>query len=618
MSFKYRFILSFVLLETFFIILIVSVNFFTINTSTKNLTNEKIESNVTLLGQLVKVPVSIYDIGTLDDLVTNANTNKYINSIIVLDSHDRILSSRYTYKHLKEEDLLKIKENKSVEVDNKTYEIIYKEIFEEETLVCSLYIIFDTTSSSKSIEDNKTRTLFIIFIEIIISTLLSYILGSRLTKKLTQLSNIAIKIGKEENIEVPFTNTKDEIGILSKSMSEMQEDLKKRNYQLIHTNKKLEEQKEELIRANKAKDDFLANMSHELKTPLNSINVVSSVMKRNRDNNLNEKQIKSLEIINKCGNDLLYLVNDVLDISKLEAHEIKINYAEINIHKFITQVYDLIKPQAKEKNLNFVLDIDSTLTTIYSDENKINQIIKNLLSNSLKFTKEGTISLIVKDEDKNITISVNDEGIGIPQEKLAHIFDRFKQVDSSTSRQYGGTGLGLAISQELALLLKGTIHIQSTENVGTNFKLTIPKKNQNDIDINLTKIDEESEIERIEISEKKEEPINKYQEKESILIFNSDPMFFFNVTIKLGKKYNVFQVSNTKEFLNIYKKNSIVKTIIDFSSIKKEELEEIEIEEQKKIIAIYEDKSEDTYSQYDNNIYLKINKSNINKEITNV
>ncbi len=617
MSFKYRFILSFVLLEAFFIILIVSVNFFTINTSTKKLTNEKIESNVTLLGQLVKVPVSIYDIGTLDDLVTNANTNKYINSIIVLDSHDRILSSRYTYKHLKEEDLLKIKENKSVKIDKTTYEIIYKEIFEEETLVCSLYIIFDTTSSSKSIEDNKTRTLFIIFIEIIISTLLSYILGSRLTKKLTQLSNIAIKIGKEENIEVPFTNTKDEIGILSKSMSEMQEDLKKRNYQLIHTNKKLEEQKEELIRANKAKDDFLANMSHELKTPLNSINVVSSVMKRNKENNLNEKQIKSLEIINKCGNDLLYLVNDVLDISKLEAHEIKINYAEINIHKFITQVYDLIKPQAKQKNLNFVLDIDSTLTTIYSDENKINQIIKNLLSNSLKFTKEGTISLIVKDEDKNITISVNDEGIGIPQEKLAHIFDRFKQVDSSTSRQYGGTGLGLAISQELALLLKGTIHIQSTENVGSNFKLTIPKKNQNDIDINLTKIDEESEIERIEISEKKEEPINKYQEKESILIFNSDPMFFFNVTIKLGKKYNVFQVSNTKEFLNIYKKNSIVKTIIDFSSIKKEELEEIEIEEQKKIIAIYEDKSEDTYSQY-NNIYLKINKSNINKEITNI
>ncbi|MAC82613.1 MAG: hypothetical protein CL624_00600, partial [Arcobacter sp.] len=267
MSFKYRFILSFVLLEAFFIILIVSVNFFTINTSTKKLTNEKIESNVTLLGQLVKVPVSIYDIGTLDDLVTNANTNKYINSIIVLDSHDRILSSRYTYKHLKEEDLLKIKENKSVKIDKTTYEIIYKEIFEEETLVCSLYIIFDTTSSSKSIEDNKTRTLFIIFIEIIISTLLSYILGSRLTKKLTQLSNIAIKIGKEENIEVPFTNTKDEIGILSKSMSEMQEDLKKRNYQLIHTNKKLEEQKEELIRANKAKDDFLANMSHELKTP---------------------------------------------------------------------------------------------------------------------------------------------------------------------------------------------------------------------------------------------------------------------------------------------------------------------------------------------------------------
>jgi signal transduction histidine kinase len=238
---------------------------------------------------------------------------------------------------------------------------------------------------------------------------------------------------------------------------------------------KLEDQKTELIQANKSKDDFLANMSHELKTPLNSINVISDVMMRNRANNLDEKQVKNLEIINKCGKDLLFLINDVLDISKLEAGQIILNNGTIDIKELIRSIYDMFYPQTKVKDIDFVLKIDESLNNIYSDEDRIKQIVKNLLSNALKFTQEGKISLIVKDENENIRILVKDEGIGIPEDKLEHIFDRFKQVDGSTTRKYGGTGLGLAICKELAQLLKGNITVKSELDKGSTFEVVISK-----------------------------------------------------------------------------------------------------------------------------------------------
>ena len=264
------------------------------------------------------------------------------------------------------------------------------------------------------------------------------------------------------------------------------------NLQKVHeANLLLKKQTLELININKAKDDFLANMSHELKTTLNSINVISSVMNRNKDNNLSKKQLKNLEIINKCGNELLFLVNDILDLSKLEAKEISLNYEEIDIHNFITKTYEIMLPQAKQKHLNFILDIDPNITTIISDEKRINQIIKNFLSNSLKFTEKGTISLKVKDLNENIIIKVSDEGIGIAKEKITYIFDRFKQADSSISKNYGGTGLGLPISRELASLLKGKITIKSEENIGTSFELILPKKINNYNNINILEKTEE-------------------------------------------------------------------------------------------------------------------------------
>ena len=238
---------------------------------------------------------------------------------------------------------------------------------------------------------------------------------------------------------------------------------------------KLEDQKNELIKANKAKDDFLANMSHELKTPLNSINVISDVMAKNRSGKLDEKQVKNLQIINKCGKDLLFLINDVLDLSKLEAGQIIVNNSSINLKDLMSSIYDMFYPQTKMKNIDFVMKIDESLESIYSDEDRIKQIIKNLLSNALKFTEKGRISLVVKDDKENIRIIVEDEGIGIPKDKLEHIFDRFKQVDGSTTRKYGGTGLGLAICKELAMLLKGDVYVSSELDKGSKFEFIFSK-----------------------------------------------------------------------------------------------------------------------------------------------
>ena len=473
MSFKYRFILSFVFLEIFFITLIVSINFFTITNSSKNLINERIQSNITFLEQLVKIPVSIYDIATLDNLVENST--KYMNSFVILDSNDKILSKRYLYDFLTIEQLLQLKSNKSIEINDKSFEIVYKELFEDNIQIGSMYIIFDTSSNYSFIENNKKRTILIILIEILLSTILSYFIGSNLTKKLTKLSEIASIIGKEQKADIPYINSKDEIGILSKSMFSMQESLLNRKKEQKKYTKMLHMQKLELIQANKSKDDFLANMSHELKTPLNSINVISDVMMRNKANNLDERQVKNLEIINKCGKDLLFLINDVLDISKLEAGQIILNNTIIDIKELIRSIYDMFYPQTKVKDVDFVLKIDESLNNIYSDEDRIKQIVKNLLSNALKFTPKGKISLIVKDENENVRIIVKDEGIGIPEDKLEHIFDRFKQVDGSTTRKYGGTGLGLAICKELAHLLKGNITVKSELDKGSSFELELPK-----------------------------------------------------------------------------------------------------------------------------------------------
>ncbi len=363
---------------------------------------------------------------------------------------------------------------------------------------------------------------------------------------------------------------------------------------------KLDNQNKELIEANKSKDDFLANMSHELKTPLNSINIISSIMMKNKDQKLDIEQVKSLKIINSCGQDLLFLINDVLDISKLEAGEIIINYATFNLYKCMHKLKDMIEPQANKKGLNLILEYESATELIYSDEQRIAQILKNLLSNSLKFTHEGNIKIIVRDSKNFISILVEDDGIGIAKDKLDSIFDRFKQVDESTSRLYGGTGLGLSICKELTSLLNGLIDVQSILERGTKFTLTIPKN----IDKIDTKVLNEKEGKEPLTNIVKSENIN--QNNKNILIFNNDPINYLKIIVGLKKDNDVKQLNNLDELFDELKnRNNYSHIIIDTQNLSSKELVEIDITDNLILIIEKDETLPDDLLQKANYIYTK-------------
>lgn len=348
---------------------------------------------------------------------------------------------------------------------------------------------------------------------------------------------------------------------------------------------KLEEQKKELLDANKAKDDFMANMSHELKTPLNSINVISNVMVKNKRGVFNEKDIKNLEIINRCGKDLLFLINDVLDLSKLEAGEIILNNDKIDLRELMGSIYDMFNLQVKEKNIDFIFHIDKSLDYIFSDKDRISQIIKNLLSNALKFTENGEVKFLIVDENENFRVIVEDDGIGISEDKLEHIFDRFKQVDGSTTRKYGGTGLGLAISKELSKLLAGEISVESKVGKGSKFSVVLPKNKHLLESMSFLEIR----------GTKNEDTLADKKPKEEIIVLNNDPVLFFNLVIDLNKKYKVLQAFSFDELKKYMERDE--KMIIVIDKITKEELDFLVNNSENKLIFISEDEIVQKYKE---------------------
>ena len=441
---------------------------------------------------------------------------------------------------------------------------------------------------NSEIFESIKETVFLMLFNLLGSMIILFILFTAfilkyLNKPLTKIIEETKKfdVVAHEVIEIKTDNfQKNEFYKLAKTFNKMSKEINEAYINMqqltmireIQKNK-LEEQKDELIKANKSKDDFLANMSHELKTPLNSINIISEVMINNREKNLTDKQKKNLEIVNKCGRDLLFLINDVLDLSKLEAGQIVLNNKEINVKDFVSSIYDMFKPQTKLKDVKFVVKVDENINSIYSDEERIKQIVKNLLSNALKFTEKGEISLKVEDDKDNVKIIVKDEGIGIPKDKLEHIFDRFKQVDGSTTRKYGGTGLGLSICKELAILLKGEISVESTLDEGSVFEILIPK---NEHLINSLK------------KEDKHDDKKKEETKETLFVYNNNPVSFFQIILLLNKNFLVKQYSKIDELISNYKDES-KKVVIDISELDENSFEHIKKEiKYSDLIVLYE------------------------------
>jgi CheY-like chemotaxis protein/CHASE3 domain sensor protein len=232
----------------------------------------------------------------------------------------------------------------------------------------------------------------------------------------------------------------------------------------------------ELQRANEYKSEFLANMSHELRTPLNSTLILAKLLADNKTGNLTEQQVKFAQTITSAGNDLLSLINDVLDLSRIEAGKVELTPEPVSIARTIQELVTIFQPAAEQKRLRFSTSVEPGVAEqIETDPHRLGQILKNLLSNALKFTEKGEVALrVFSDEPAKVSFSVRDTGVGIASHQQEVIFEAFRQADGSIHRKFGGTGLGLSISRDLAALLGGTISVQSESGAGSIFTLTLP------------------------------------------------------------------------------------------------------------------------------------------------
>ena len=310
--------------------------------------------------------------------------------------------------------------------------------------------------------------------------------NTRTEELLTQSQSLAgeLKIQQEE-----LSRTNDELQDKALLLVKQKNEVENKNREVEEARKSLEEKAEQLTLTSKYKSEFLANMSHELRTPLNSLLILAQQLYENAEGNLNDKQIRYAKTIHSCGDDLIQLINDILDLSKIESGFISANISPVRFAEIAAFVETTFKPISEARHLRFTIDTDSRLpSSMETDVQRLNQILKNLLSNSFKFTEKGEVRLNIYQAEKKwkmgnpnldnaplvVAFAISDTGIGIPQEKQNIIFEAFQQAEGSTSRKYGGTGLGLSISRGLAELLGGTIELESNPSVGSTFTLFLP------------------------------------------------------------------------------------------------------------------------------------------------
>jgi signal transduction histidine kinase/CheY-like chemotaxis protein len=268
-----------------------------------------------------------------------------------------------------------------------------------------------------------------------------------------------------------------ELEEINAQLEEQTQALTQHNEDLDRTRRQLEAKAAELERSNQYKSEFLANMSHELRTPLNSSLILAKLLADNAQGNLSAEQVQFATTIYSAGNDLLDLINDILDLSKIEARKVEVQREAVSVQALVENLTQSFAPLAKEKRLELRMDIDDGVATVFeSDPQRLRQILKNLLSNALKFTEKGAVRLQIRPGEADmLAFAVSDTGIGIARQQQQIIFEPFQQADGSTSRKYGGTGLGLSISRELALLLGGRIELESAEGQGSTFTLLLPR-----------------------------------------------------------------------------------------------------------------------------------------------
>jgi len=389
----------------------------------------------------------------------------------------------------------------------------------------------------------------------------------------TTSQNVQIKVLLEKSQEA-FEELQTQSEELQESNVQMEEqqqqltiqskELQTKNDTLAQAKEEIDKRADELEKASKYKSEFLANMSHELRTPLNSIILLSKLLTQNQNNTLNKKDVEKSSVIHKAGNDLLLLINDILDLSKIESGNMELIYEDIYSADMIEDLKGLFGAVAEDKGVQLVIH-DNYNDSFSTDKVKLSQVLKNLLSNAFKFTKEGKVTIKIDQENNHLIIKIIDTGIGIPKDKLGTIFDAFKQVDGSISREFGGTGLGLSISKTIIDLMGGELSVESEFGEGSSFIVSLPLKKGQEIhkvekEIPIVETEAEPIIETVlksKVIPICEEETETFDENElsgkNILIVDDDSRNIFTLTSTLenmdAEVYSAFNGQEAIEFL---------------------------------------------------------------------
>jgi len=377
----------------------------------------------------------------------------------------------------------------------------------------------------------------------------------------------------------------EELTMINEQLEERTKEAELKTKELKQAKREIEKSAEQLLLNSNYKSEFLANMSHELRTPLNSILILSEMLAENSQSNLSDEEAEFAKVIHSSGEDLLALINDILDISKVEAGKLDISFDEMNMSEVPVQIEQTFAPVATKKKLQFHISKEKNVTDVfYTDEKRFQQILKNLLSNAFKFTEQGSVNLGIKQLGQEqlttnmqdlsadwLEITVTDTGIGIPKDKHQLIFESFQQGDGATVRKYGGTGLGLSICKELARLLGGWVSLHSEEGQGSTFTLTIPSlpngiEEQKYLGLAIHGVGTANEVEEqeqlSEIREFSQHEIEVFRGK-NILIVDDDYRNIYALKNALEKRgMNILVAKDGVECLDILQTNDEIDLIL--------------------------------------------------------
>jgi HAMP domain-containing protein/signal transduction histidine kinase/CheY-like chemotaxis protein len=389
------------------------------------------------------------------------------------------------------------------------------------------------------------------------------------------LDQLMTSIGVVLNMIASSMRTEELLQELKKSNAELEAQAKEledkaklleiKNQEVELASHSVEEKAEQLSLISKYKSEFLANMSHELRTPLNSLLILSKMLSENKETNMTPEQVKFAQTIYSSGCDLLALINEILDLSKVEAGKMPIVPRDVKVPEIIEYLDHSFRPVANHKNLGFAIEADQNVSqmVVNTDVTRVQQILKNLLSNAFKFTEQGKVTLkivptMVKGE-KGLMFAVQDTGIGIPKEKQNLIFEAFQQADGTTNRKYGGTGLGLTISRQIARLLGGSIEVESAPGAGSTFTLLLPMKYTSQEGVLMNEQQKAVEAEIIIPKLPKDADFSN----KKVLLIDDDMRNIFAITVILERRgMEVIYADNGRAGIDKLKENADVDMIL--------------------------------------------------------